>query len=180
MSEHTPLWSEERLGTRFKEILQHDILNRPLGTMRSDGQLHVQLMREVRDDYEAKLTELATLRARNEELEARIVVGESQLASCIAERDELWTGYCAAQTRAAELQAQLAAASQEWTDAEYNDIANVGKHIQLRVVIDQSEKPDGKVHIHIRQWIDGKWKHVSLATLKPDWRLQRRKETSHD
>jgi hypothetical protein len=110
MSEHTPLWSEERLGTRFKEILQHDILNRPLGTMRSDGQLHVQLMREVRDDYEAKLTELATLRARNEELEARIVVGESQLASCIAERDELWTGYCAAQTRAAELGAQLAAA----------------------------------------------------------------------
>jgi hypothetical protein len=76
MSEHTPLWSEERLGTRFKEILQHDILNRPLGTMRSDGQLHVQLMREVRDDYEAKLTELATLRARNEELETQLAAAQ--------------------------------------------------------------------------------------------------------
>jgi hypothetical protein len=74
------------------------------------------------------------------------------------------------------LRAQLAE-REAWVDAEYNDIANVDKRIQLRVVIDQSKNPDGKVHIHVRQWIDGEWKHISIATLKPDWRLQRRKQS---
>jgi chromosome segregation ATPase len=107
MSEHTPLWSNQRIDSETDKRAIH------LGLSHVDAFINVhharKLMRQMRQDYE---DELATLRARNEELEARIVVGEQQLASCIAERDELWTGYCAAQTRAAELEAQLAAARQ--------------------------------------------------------------------
>jgi hypothetical protein len=64
----------------------------------------------------------------------------------------------------------------EWTDAEYNDIINVDNHAQLRIVIDQSDKPDGKVHIHVRKRIVGEWAHVCVTTLKPEWRIQRRKQ----
>jgi hypothetical protein len=46
----------------------------------------------------------------------------------------------------------------EWTDAEYSD------------------KPDGKVHIHVRKRIVGEWAHVCVTTLKPEWRIQRRKQ----
>lgn len=91
---------------------------------------------------------LAAKDARIAELQARIAVGEQQLASCIAERDELWTGYCAAQTRAADLQAQLA------TEQEDNDASNEHNHTQLvlhRAAIEAADADIKELQRHLAE-----------------------------
>lgn len=82
------------------------------------------------------------------------------MEAALAEKDE----------RIRQLEAQG-----QWEDAEYNDIINVDNGTQVRVVIDQSgRKVDPPVHLHIRERVEGEWRHVSITTLADNYRLQRR------
>lgn len=129
----------------------------------------VRELEAAEKNWEASVSDLTRLSL---EYVDEIAELKAQLKQCLGTFKEVATVVLEEEHKRAQL-----AERSEWADAEYNDIINVDNGTELRVVIDQSDKPDGKVHIHVRKRIDGEWAHVAITTLKPEWHIKRRKQS---